>query len=156
MPGRDRLLSIGSRRGTRLVTELGEHARELRIGLGLTRSELAAALAISESKLARWERGIQPYPDLWDAARLFRLLGNDLVLNWYPAGGAIRDAGHAALISGFLGLVSSNVRRWLEMPIPSQYDLRAWDVVLELEGQRLGWPPKRASVIGRRCSVRSG
>ena len=138
MPGRDRLLSIGARRGARLVTELGEHCRELRIGLGLTRREVAAALSISESKLARWELGVRPYPDIWDAARLSRLLGTDLVLNWYPAGGAIRDVGHAALISAFLRLVPTHVRRWLEVPIPQQNDLRAWDVVLELEGRRLG------------------
>ena len=138
MPGRDRLLSIGTRRGARLVTELGEHCRELRIGLGLTRRELAAALTISESKLARWERGLRPYPDIWDAARLSRLLGNDLVLKWYPAGGGIRDAGHAALVSAFLKLVPTHVRRWLEVPVPREGDLRAWDVVLELEGRRLG------------------
>jgi transcriptional regulator with XRE-family HTH domain len=138
MPGRDRLLSIGTRRGVRLVNELSEGLRELRIGLGLSRRELASSLGISESKLGRWERGMRPYPDLWDAARLIRLLGHDLVINWFPAGGALRDAGHAGLISAFLALVPISVRRWLEMPIPGMGDLRAWDVVLELDARRIG------------------
>jgi transcriptional regulator with XRE-family HTH domain len=138
MPARDRLLSIGTRRGVRLVNELSEAARDLRIGLGLSRRELASSLGISESKLGRWERSMRPYPDLWDAARLIRLLGHDLVINWFPAGGALRDAGHAALISAFLALVPNSVRRWLEMPMPATGDLRAWDVVLELDARRIG------------------
>jgi transcriptional regulator with XRE-family HTH domain len=138
MPGRDRLLSLGSRRGDRLVTEIGESARELRLGLGLSRRELGASLGVSESKLGRWERGLRPYPDLWDLARLFRLLGNDLTWRCFPTGGALRDAGHAALISAFVGLLPANVPRWLELPIPLPGDLRAWDVVLDLGGTRMG------------------
>lgn len=131
-------MTIGARRGDRLASELGDHARELRSSLGLTRRQVAATLGISESKLARWERGMRPYPDLWDAARLLRVLGEDLVATWYPAGGSIRDAGHAELISAFLALVPSTVRRWLEAPMPRHGDLRAWDVVLQLQGRRLG------------------
>jgi transcriptional regulator with XRE-family HTH domain len=138
MPGRERLLSLGSRRGDRLVAEIGESARELRLGLGLSRRELAASLGVSASKLGRWERGLRPYPDLWDAARLFRLLGNDLSWKCFPAGRALRDAGHAALISAFLRVVPANIPRWLELPIPRPGDLRAWDVVLELCDGRIG------------------
>lgn len=104
----------------------------------MNRREVAASLGISESKLARWERGLRPYPDLWDVARLTRLLGHDLVLKWYPAGGAIRDVAHTALISHFLALVPANVPRWLERPIPIAGDLRAWDVVLQVDGIHLG------------------
>ncbi|MGH2456104.1 MAG: helix-turn-helix domain-containing protein [Candidatus Limnocylindria bacterium] len=120
------------------MTELADGVRELRIGLGLSRRELAAALSISESKLARWEQGLRPHPDLWDACRLMRLLGNDLVVKWYPAGGVLRDGAHARLLSSFLALLPASLPRWLEVPIPVARDLRAWDVVVHVAGARIG------------------
>jgi transcriptional regulator with XRE-family HTH domain len=112
--------------------------RELRIGAGLTRSTLAAGMGVSESKIARWERGQPPHPDLHDAAVVMRLLGHDFVANWYPAGGVLRDVAHARLIGDFLRLMPASVPRRLEAPIPLPGDLRAWDVLLSLGGIRTG------------------
>lgn len=132
MAPRDRLRSIGGRRGDRLVRQLGEGIRELRTSAGLSRRQLAASIGISESKLARWERAEQPHADVRDAAIVVRMLGHDLVLSWYPADAGLRDAAHARVGAAFLGLVPPFVPRRLEAPIPGMGDLRAWDVLLKL------------------------
>lgn len=132
MPARERLLEIGRRRGERLNRKFGEDVRELRIGLGLSQRELSAALSVSASKLARWERALPPHPDLIEAAVVMRLLGQDFVASPYPAGGALRDRAHAQLVSAFLGILPTAVTRRLESPVPMPGDLRAWDVLLRL------------------------
>jgi transcriptional regulator with XRE-family HTH domain len=129
---KERVLSSGKRRGERLVREYGDAIRELRTGLGLSRRELVAALGISESKLARWERAEPPFPDLFEATLAMRVLGQDLAVKWYPAGGALRDVAHAKLTARFLRLIPPGTARRLEAPIPGTGDLRAWDVLLRL------------------------
>jgi transcriptional regulator with XRE-family HTH domain len=138
MAGRERVMTIGTRRGRWLVSEFAGAVRELRIGLGLSRRELARRIYISESKLARWERGLPPHPDFVDSALLMQMLGHKLVLNWYPVGGELRDAGYAALVSTLLTILPSHVPRKVEAPIPLPGDLRAWDLLLRLGEARCG------------------
>lgn len=132
MAARDRSLIIGARIGERIAREIGEAARERRIALGLSLQVVAGALGISRTTLARWEAAGQPGPDVRQAARLLRLLGLDLTMRAFPAGGALRDEGHARLISRFLLLIGEVAARRLEAPIPIVGDLRAWDVLLTL------------------------
>lgn len=138
MAGREQLLELGARRGQRLVREFGDAVRDLRLGLGMSRRVLAARLGVSESKLARWERGMPPSPDFKEAAVLMQILGHKLVITWYPVGGALRDQGHAALVSTLLEKVPATVPRQVEAPMPLGGDLRAWDVLLHLGGVRCG------------------
>jgi transcriptional regulator with XRE-family HTH domain len=112
--------------------------RELRLARGLSRKSLVEGLAISQSKLARWELGQPPYADLYEAVLVARLLGQDLVPRLYPAGDALRDAAHLRVERRFLALVGSNVPRQLEAVIPGPGDLRAWDILLTLGSVRLG------------------
>lgn len=138
MAGRERVKAIGTRRGQWLVNEFGAAARDLRIGMGLSRRELATQLGVSESKLARWERGLPPHPDVMDAALLMAVLGHKLVVNWFPVGGGLRDAGHAALVSTLLAILPAHIARKVEAPIPISGDLRAWDLLLRLGESRCG------------------
>ena len=126
------MAGVGDRRGRRLVRALGEGLRDLRV------RALARQLAISQSKLSRWERGQPPHPDLREAAVAMRVLGHDLVTKWYPAGGALRDEAHAALVSRFVARLPDHVPRRLEAPMPAAGDLRAWDVLLRLGSVRAG------------------
>lgn len=138
MAGRDRLRSIGLRRGRQLAETLGDAIREHRLSQGLTRRFLATALGISVSKLGRWERAEPPYPDIVELCVTLRLLGQDLTAKLFPAGGALRDDGHARLVGAFLRLVSPMVPRRIEDPMPRFGDLRAWDVSLTLGSARAG------------------
>jgi hypothetical protein len=95
-------------------------------------------LPISQSKLARWELGQPPHPDLYEAVLVARLLGHDLVSRLYPAGGALRDAAHLAVERRFVALLPPHAPRQLEAVIPGPGDLRAWDVLVTLGPIRMG------------------
>jgi transcriptional regulator with XRE-family HTH domain len=128
----ERLASVAGRRAERTTRAFGEELRELRLGRGLSLRAVAARLPMSESKLGRWERGQPPHPTLHDAALVARLLGHDLVLKLYPAGGTLRDEAHVRLVHRFVALLPADVPRRLEAPVGGSGDLRGWDVLLRL------------------------
>jgi hypothetical protein len=136
MPGRERLIQIGKRRGDRLIREVAQIGLGGRLGLGMPRRTVAASLRVSESKLARWERGEAPHPDLAECATWMRVLGQDLVVKCYPTGSPLRDVAHAQLVSRLVALLPAGHPRTIEAPIPVDRDLRAWDVLIPF-GQRL-------------------
>lgn len=138
MGGRDQLMAIARRRAIRVIREFGESLRELRLAQGLSRKSLVAGIPISQSKLARWELGRPPHPDLYEAVLVTRLLGQDLVARLYPAGDALRDSAHLAVERRFLALLPAHVPRQLEAIIPGPGDLRAWDVLIRLPSVRIG------------------
>jgi transcriptional regulator with XRE-family HTH domain len=131
-------MAVARRRAVRVTRELGESLRELRLALGLSRRSLVDGLPISQSKLARWELGQPPYPDLYEAVVVARLLGQDLVARLYPAGDALRDAAHLRVEHRFLAILPARVPRQLEAVIPGAGDLRAWDILLALGTVRVG------------------
>jgi transcriptional regulator with XRE-family HTH domain len=138
MGSRDQLMAVARRRAVRVTREFGEAVLTQRLARGLSRRAVVAGLSISQSKLARWELGQPPYPDLFEAAMVARVVGLDLVLKLFPGGSALRDAGHVRLVRRFLALLPSFVWRQLEAPIPAAGDLRAWDVLLRLESVLVG------------------
>jgi transcriptional regulator with XRE-family HTH domain len=138
MAGKERLADIGRRRGLRLRREIGQSARELRLGLGLSQASVARALGVSAAHVGRWERAEGSVIDLTSAASLMRVLGHDLTMKWYPAGAALRDAAHASLVQRFVGLLPNVVRAEIEAPIPGFGDMRAWDVELGIGSVRIG------------------
>lgn len=138
MGSRDQLIAIARRRALRVTREFGESLRELRQARGLSRRALVEGLPLSVSKLARWETSQPPYPDLFEAALVARLLGHDLAARLYPAGDTLRDEAHLRVETRFLSLVAEHVPRTLEAVIPGPGDRRAWDVLLLLGGVRVG------------------
>lgn len=138
MSSRDQIMAVARRRALRVTREFGEAILAQRLALGLSRRAVVAGLSISQSKLARWELGQPPYPDLFEAAMVARVVGLDLVLKLFPGGSSLRDAGHVRLVRRFLALLPSFVWRQLEAPIPAAGDLRAWDVLLQLGSVRVG------------------
>jgi len=137
MPTRQRLLSLGTRRGERLVREFDETVRESRLSLGLTLTELSEIVGISRSQLSRIEHHQPPYLDFIQASRLCQVLGLDLSIKMYPTGAAIRDIAHVRLLARLCE--ATPAIRWnLEEVIPLPGDLRAWDAVARLDGVRIG------------------
>jgi hypothetical protein len=61
----------------------------------------------------------------------------DLRINCYPAAGHLRDQAHVDLIRRFLARLPQRVGRRLEAPIGPN-DQRAWDVLLTVNGLRIG------------------
>ena len=131
-------MAVARRRAVRVTREFGEAILAQRLARGLSRRAVVAGLAISQSKLARWELGKPPYADLFEAAMVARVVGLDLVVKLFPSGSALRDAGHVRLVRRFLALLPSSVWRQLEAAIPAAGDLRAWDVLLRLDAVLVG------------------
>jgi transcriptional regulator with XRE-family HTH domain len=138
MSSRENLVTAAHRQATRVTKRLGEEVRELRMAQGLSRRALVEGLPISQSKLARWESGHGPYPDLYEAAFVLRLLGQDLSVKLYPAGQALRDAAHSSLVGRFIQILPASVPRRLEAVIPGPGDPRAWDVLFRVGGVLVG------------------
>ena len=66
------------------------------------------------------------------------MVGLDLSIRAFPAGDAIRDAGHARLLDRFRRELHPALRWSTEVPFPSPGDLRAWDAVTGRESWRVG------------------
>lgn len=121
------LASRGTRRGRRLLAELGLELRNARVSAGLPLALVATAADISPSELSRVERGLAPWLDILVAARLCAIVGLDLSARAYPGGDPLRDAGHARLTAAFGARVSAPLRVRSEVPIGDRRDQRAWD-----------------------------
>jgi transcriptional regulator with XRE-family HTH domain len=119
--------SRGTRKGRRLLADLGGELRVARQAAGLTLERVATAAGISPSELSRIERGLAPWLDMLLAAKLCAIVGLDLSVRAYPGGDPLRDAGHARLIAAFRSRVNAPLRVRSEVPIGDRRDQRAWD-----------------------------
>lgn len=137
MPTRESLAAIGAARGRWLVRQFADELRHARLSAGLSQARVGAAAGISQRSVSRIETGQPPHPNLATAARVARVVGLDLRIQCYPAGTRLRDAAHVALIHRFLARLPASVRRRLEAPVAAA-DPRAWDVLLEMGGVRVG------------------
>lgn len=138
MPGRERLETIGARRGADLCRQIAAEARNARLGLGLTQTTLARALGVSRARISRWELGRSPPPSVFDTARWLRILGLDLSLRTYPAATALRDVAHATLIGRFMRQLGGRVPYELEAAIRQAGDRRAWDMRMRTDTEVVG------------------
>jgi transcriptional regulator with XRE-family HTH domain len=135
MPTRERLMTIGTARGRRLLGELAGELRHARLAAGLTQEAVGSAVRLSKATISRIERGRVPI-DILTAAQVARVLGLDLSVRCFPAAGQLRDAAHVALVRRLLAVAAPSLVVKLEVPIRPA-DLRAWDVVLSHGRQRV-------------------
>lgn len=137
MPTRERLSALGTARGLRLVRQLGDELRHARLVAGLSQARVAAAAGVTQGIISRVERGVAPFPDIVEAARVARIVGLELSVRCFPASGQLRDAAHIALIQRLLQRIGAGIRYMLEAPIQPG-DQRAWDVLLIVGKTRIG------------------
>jgi transcriptional regulator with XRE-family HTH domain len=98
---------------------------------------VAAAAGISQRTVSRYEAGSPPHPTLVQAARVARVVGLEMRVQLFPAASRLRDAAHVALIRRFLTRLHESIWRRLEAPVRPA-DQRAWDVLMEMRGVRVG------------------
>jgi transcriptional regulator with XRE-family HTH domain len=137
MPSKERLASLGTRRGERVVRQFADEVRAARLMSGLSQRSVASAIGLSKSSVSRIELGIRPYVDFVTAAKLARAVGLELTVRCFAAAGPLRDEAHVRLIRRFLAQVPPGVRRRLEAPVRLPGDQRAWDVLLLVDGKRI-------------------
>ena len=123
--------SRGTRRGRRLIADLGDEMRASRIAAGLTLAEVAAAVGISGAELSRIERGLAPWLDFLTASRINAVIGLELSARAYPGGDPLRDGAHARMFAAFRDLLGPGLRLRAEVPVTDGRDKRGWDGMLD-------------------------
>jgi len=119
-----------TRRGTRLLHELGDELREARLRAGLTQTAVATSLGTTRRRVGWIESGRVGSLSLTDVVAQAGLVGLRLHARFYPAGPPIRDAAQVALMDRFRRRLAPDWQLRLEAPLPIQRDQRAWDMLL--------------------------
>jgi transcriptional regulator with XRE-family HTH domain len=138
MPSKERLIQLGTRRGERLRREFADEIREARMLAGLTQETVARVAGMSKSRLSRIETAQGTGLDFVTASRVAQIVGLDLSVRCFPAGGRLRDEAHIALIDRFMRQLHPSIQRRLEAPIPLPGDQRAWDLLLHIGSTSVG------------------
>ena len=123
--------SRGTRRGRRLLSDLGEEIRASRRAAGLSLAEAAAATGISGAELSRIERALAPWLDVLTASRVCAVVGLDLSVRAFPGGKPLWDAAHARMFAAFRDLLGPGLRLRAEVPVTNGRDARGWDGILD-------------------------
>lgn len=120
--------SRGTRRGRRLLSDLGVELRAARRASGLSQAAVASAAGISSSELSRIEQGHAPWLDVISASRICAVVGLDLSIRAFPGPNPLRDEAHLRLMSAFRAQLGAGLVVRTEVPIGHPRDLRAWDL----------------------------
>ena len=135
MAAQDTPASLGSTDARRVAAAIATELRDHRIGAGISQATAARAAGLSPSQWGRLERNELDAPDLAQVCRAARALGLRGYVKLYPAGEPVRDSAQLNLLTRFEAALGPPLRMRREVPIPIQGDLRAWDAVVDGDGQ---------------------
>lgn len=127
MASRERPVDRAQRIGDASLLRLGHEIRAARAARGLSLAQVAAAVGISRAEASRIELGRAPRVPFIAIVRLAGAVGFDLSAKLYPGPATIRDGSQVALLDDFARHLHPSLRWDLEVPLPIQGDLRAWD-----------------------------
>jgi transcriptional regulator with XRE-family HTH domain len=134
---RERRIDRGRRRARQALARIGEEFREARLSGGLSQSQVADAVGISQAELSRIELGLAPWVTFETLAMIAAVLGLDLPLRAFPVGDPIRDVAQLHLLAKLRALLPTGVTWRTEVPLRIERDLRAWDAVVGGPGWRV-------------------
>jgi len=137
VPPRERPVDRGARRGREIRVNLGHELREARLLNGLTQAHVARAAGTSRPVVSRIEAGAARAVSVEQIARLLAVVGMELWARAYPAGSALRDAAHLALLERLRKQIGPAFRWRTEVPVGPPGDQRAWDALLTGIGVRI-------------------
>ena len=137
MASRTRALDEARRAWHRTAQEIGDQLRTGRHILGLTQTQLGAAIGVSPSEISRRELGRSRRLTGQKLAMHAGAVGLKLSVKLFPVGGGIRDAAQARYVAALVARVGRLWRVTLEAPIPLPGDLRAVDILLTSERARI-------------------
>jgi hypothetical protein len=84
-------------------------------------------IGVSAQRVARAERGDAAAQTIDLVARIGPVLGKHLAASLYPAGDAVRDAGHLRLLARFRRRLHPSLQWRTEVPVPIAGDRRSGD-----------------------------
>jgi transcriptional regulator with XRE-family HTH domain len=137
MPG-DTRRQRGRRRGVQLTRKTLAELRQARLVAGVTQRTLARELGVSQALVWRLETERVTDVSLGRLCEVGAVLGLEIAITVHPAGEALRDRGHQAVIARLRALLAPAWHATAEAPFPAPGDPRHWDLLLRLRGQRVG------------------
>ena len=109
----------------------------MRIGAGLSQSDVAHVAGVSKAELSRIERGVAPWLTIDALCRIAMPLGLDVSVRFVPASEPLRDRAQQPLLGRLRARLASSLRWQPEAGIPLPGDRRAWDAMIHGQGWRL-------------------
>jgi len=103
--------------------------RTARVAAGLSLRVVARGLGVSHTQVRRFERGELRGPSVEFVAASCAVVGLELSMRTYPAGGVLRDRAQIALLDRFRARLHPSLEWRTEVPLPISGDSRAWDAV---------------------------
>lgn len=128
----------GRHRGIILSRRAITQLRDQRLSLGLSQAAIATAVGWSQQHYSRFERDQLEDLGLVQLSTVASVLGLEPSVTFHPAGPALRDKGHEALIGRLTGVLSPVWHVGREVLFPNPGDPRSWDLLLRLPDFRLG------------------
>jgi transcriptional regulator with XRE-family HTH domain len=120
----------------RQLARLQAELHDARIEAGLSLADLARSAGLSPAQLGRLERGLIRRPTVEQLCRAWAPLGMRLSVRPFPVGSPIRDRAQVALLRRFEACLGPPLRLRREVPLPIVGDPRAWDGMIEGDGER--------------------
>ena len=136
MAGRDRRLDRALEQFRQLNFEIGREIGLARSHAGLSQDAAGGSGGISGSQFGRIERAELRGVSVEQWCRATAAVGLRLHVRAYPGGDPLRDAPQTRLLGRFRGRLDPAIPVRAEVPLHGQSDLRAWDAVLDLPGER--------------------
>ena len=118
---------VGLRDARDLLASAQRELRTTRLRAGLSQASVGRGAGLSRSAYGRLERGGLAHVPLEHLTRSARALGLVASLRLYPAGSPVRDAAQLRLEADFKGVLGPGLSFRVEVPLPIEGDLRAWD-----------------------------
>jgi transcriptional regulator with XRE-family HTH domain len=134
MPSRDHTIGRAHAAIDRMTTNARVEIREARLAAGLSQRDVGRAVGLSQSQVARFERGRNHATPLELLCRLAIGVGLDPSLRFYPGGDAVRDVAQIRLLDRLRTRLGADVRVRTEVPLFGVHDARAWDAILDGTG----------------------
>lgn len=136
MPTRERPGDRGRRLTRASMRRVAADLRSARVAAGLSLREVAGAVGVSHTQIARLEGDRLRAPDPAFVGACCAVVGLELAIRTYPGGDPLRDRAHAALLSRLVNVLHPGLTWRTEVPLPIERDLRAWDAQIQGRGWR--------------------
>lgn len=134
MATRDRRLDRALATARHLGTSLAREIRDGRLAAGLSQDDVGRAVGLSGSQVGRFERGELAAIRIEQLCRLGAAVGLVPSIRLYPAADPVRDIGQVRLLERLRRRIAGPARWRVEVPLPGQRELRAWDAVIDRTG----------------------
>jgi transcriptional regulator with XRE-family HTH domain len=158
MATRTSRLEQGRAIGKQIRVSVGSEIRLARTGAGASLRDAGRRVGMSHSQFGRIERDALENVSIDQLSRACAAVGLKLVGRAIPGAGPAIDESQLALLKRFHVLLPDGTPMPTEVPLPIPGDLRAWDAMITLDGERIAIEAETRltdiQALDRRCQLK--